>query len=73
LLRGLGFSVPSEFLVGTLLVATSPFDSKTTKRPLALISLAEDVNWKNEPLAEEEVSWTMNGSGVALAACAKTE
>jgi len=73
LFRAFGLSVPSEFREGIFSVATSPFDSKTTKRPLALISLANEVNWKAEPLAGEDVSCTTYGSGVELAIWAETD
>jgi hypothetical protein len=42
-------------------VETSPFEVKTTKRPLAVMSLILEV--KN---AVELVSWTIKGSGVGL-------
>ena len=51
-----------------MLVATSPVDSKTTKRPFALMSPPKDLN----PAGEEVICET-NGSGVALGVWAKLE
>jgi hypothetical protein len=42
-------------------VETSPFEVKTTKRPLAVMSLILEV--KNAVVL---VSWTVKGSGVGL-------
>jgi hypothetical protein len=49
-------------------VDTSPVDSKTTKRPLALIPPVLDLKPPGE-----DVNWILNGSGVALGVCARTE
>ena len=49
-------------------VEMSAFEVKTTKRPLALMSLILEV--KNAVVL---VSWTVNGSGVGLDVCAATE
>jgi hypothetical protein len=45
-----------------------PFDVKTTKRPLALMSLITELK-----AAGVLVIWTVNGSGVGLAVWAATE
>jgi len=36
------------------------------------MSLANEVNWKKDPLAGDEVNCVIKGSGVALAVCAET-
>jgi hypothetical protein len=49
-------------------VETFPFEVKTTKRPLAVISLILEVK-----AAVVLVIWTVNGSGVGLEVWAATE
>src|SRR4029079_14298521 len=72
LFRALGLMLPSGFLVGIFSVATSPFDSKTTKRPVAVMSPANDANGLRMSPAGDEVICDTKGSGVALALCAET-
>jgi len=65
---------PSELLRAVVLsVATSPFDSKTTKRPLALMSVAMDRKGNDEEDAGDDVSCAAKASGFALVVWAKTE
>ena len=56
------------FLVLVFSVATSPSEVKTTKRPLAVMSLILEVK-----SAVVLVIWTVNGSGVGLDVWAATE
>ena len=65
----MGFKVPSGFFDGIFSVDTSPFDSNTTKRPLAVMSPANELN----EAVGDDVSWMTNGSGVALGVWVRTE
>ena len=62
--------LPSRLFLPSLdcSVETLPLEVKTTKRPLALMSLTAELNG-----AEVLVIWTVNGSGVGLDVCAATE
>jgi len=62
--------LPSRLFLPSLpcSVETLPFEVKTTKRPLALMSLILEVK-----AAVVLVIWTVNGSGVGLDVWAATE